>query len=143
MSTEFAEWDAFVGASPDGSVYAQSQYLAALGRVPGQPSASWASPRRPRCRRHGCLRDRSGLRGLSAGPRLLLYYHGAHPCPYEGAYPSQRTVARPRGPGRPAGLFAALGYDRMILKSRSTVSDVRAYLDAAGSPPRATPTSWR
>ncbi len=126
---EFAEWDEFVGRSPDGCLYAQSEYLAALCAVTG------ATFRIVAARRAGALaggmplyETRSALHGLSAGPRLLLYYHGAILAPYEGAYPSQHTSRDLEIQSALVGLVGSLGYDRVILKSRSTVTDVRAYL---------------
>ncbi len=72
---------------------------------------------------------RDALHGTLAGPRLLLYYHGAILAAYEGAYPSQHTSQQTWRPSAAlASHLESLGYDRVILKSRSTVHDVRAYL---------------
>jgi hypothetical protein len=126
---EFAEWDEFVGRSPDGCVYAQSGYLAAL------TAATSAGFRIVAARRAGSLaggialyETRDALYGSRAGPRLLLYYHGAILAAYEGAYPSQHTSRNLEIQSALAAHVESLGYDRLILKSRSTVSDVRAYL---------------
>jgi Acetyltransferase (GNAT) domain len=126
---EFPAWDEFVGRSPDGCVYAQSEYLAALA------TATAARFRVVAARRAGALaggialyETRTALHGSMAGPRLLLYYHGAILPPYEGAYPSQRTSRDLEIQSALVAYVESLGYDRVILKSRSTVTDVRAYL---------------
>ena len=126
---EFPDWDAFVGRSPDGCVYAQSEYLAAL------TAATAATFRVVAARRAGTLaggialyETRAALHGSMAGPRLLLYYHGAILGPYEGAYPSQHTSRDLEIQSALVACVESLGYDRVILKSRSTVTDVRAYL---------------
>lgn len=111
-------------------MYAQSQYLAALSAATG------AAFRIVGVRRDGRLlggvglyETAAGLRGRHAGPRLLLYYHGAILAPYEGAYPSQRTSRDLEVQAVLLGHLQSLGYDSMILKSRSTVRDVRAYVE--------------
>ncbi len=126
---EFPEWDEFVGRSPDGCVYAQSQYLAALATVTAAAFRILAA------RRAGALtggialyETRDALHGSRAGPRLLLYYHGAILAPYEGAYPSQHTSRNLEIHAALAEYLESQGYDRITLKSRSTVTDVRAYL---------------
>jgi hypothetical protein len=126
---EFAEWDAFVGRSPDGCVYAQSEYLGALAAVTSAVFRIVAA------RRAGALaggialyETRDALHGARAGPRLLLYYHGAILAAYEGAYPSQHTSRNLEVHGALAAAVESQGYDRVILKSRGTVADVRAYL---------------
>jgi hypothetical protein len=126
---EFPEWDDFVGRSADGCVYAQSGYLAALTQATG------AAFRIVAARRAGALaggialyETRDALHGTRAGPRLLLYYHGAILGPYEGAYPSQHTSRDLEIQSALVAYVESLGYDRVILKSRSTVTDVRAYL---------------
>ena len=126
---EFPEWDEFVGRSPDGCVYAQAGYLGALS------AATSASFRIVAARRAGSLaggialyQTRDALHGSRAGPRLLLYYHGAILASYEGAYPSQHTSRDLEIQSALVAQVESLGYDRVILKSRSTVSDVRAYL---------------
>ena len=127
---EFPEWDEFVGRSPDGYVYAESAYVEALTTVTG------AGFRIVGVRRDEALvagvalyETRSALHGRRAGPRLLLYYHGPIFAPYEGAYPSQRTSRDLAIQAALLDYLASLHYDSVILKSRSTVRDVRAYLD--------------
>lgn len=127
---EFGEWNEFVGRSADGCVYAQADYLAALTAVTG------ASFRIVGVRRAGTLvggvalhETREGLRGSQAGPRLLLYYHGAILAPHEGAYPSQHTSRDLEIQSALVDHLRTLRHDRLILKSRSTVRDVRAYLE--------------
>ena len=126
---EFAEWGEFVGRSPDGSVYAEAGYLEALAAVTG------ASFRIVGVRRAGQLvggvglyETRSPLRGRHAGPRLLLHYHGPLFAPYDGSYPSKKTADDLEIQAALLDYLASLRLDSIILKSRSTVRDVRAYL---------------
>jgi hypothetical protein len=126
---EFPEWREFVSQSPDGSVYAEPGYLDALASVTG------AKFRIVGVRHAGGLvggvalyETRSLLHGRHAGPRLLLYYHGPLFAPYGGAYPSQQTSRDLEIQGVLLDYLSSLRFDSMILKSRSTVRDVRAYL---------------
>ena len=127
---EFAEWGEFVGRSPDGSVYAEAGYLEALATATG------AAFRIVGIRRAGALvggvalyETRSSLRGRHAGPRLLLYYHGPLFASYDGGYPSQQTSQALEIQGVLHDFLASLRFDSMILKSRSTVCDVRAFVN--------------
>ena len=131
----------FVGRSPDGCVYAQSGYLGAL------TAATGAGFRIVAARRAGALaggialyETRDALHGTRAGPRLLLYYHGAILATYEGAYPSQHTSRDLEIQSALVAYVESLGYDRVILKSRSTVRTCAPIWRAAGRPHRATPT---
>jgi len=126
---EFAEWSAFVGGSPDGSVYAQADYLEALASVTG------ASYRIIGVRRDSALiggvalyETRSAWRGHRAGPRLLLYYHGPLFAQYQGGYPSEGTAQTLEIQNALLDYLASLGLDSLVLKSRGTVRDVRAYI---------------
>ncbi|MBS0579410.1 MAG: GNAT family N-acetyltransferase [Proteobacteria bacterium] len=128
-AAHFEEWDEFVGRSPDGCVYAQSGYLAALAAVTGATFRIVAARRADALAGGVALYEtRSALHGAQAAPRLLLYYHGAILAPYEGTYPSQRTSRDLEVQSALAAHIESLGYDRVILKSRSTVGDVRSYL---------------
>jgi hypothetical protein len=126
---EFGEWREFVSRSPDGSVYSEATYLEAL------TEATRASFRIVGVRRAEALvggvalyETRSPLRGRHAGPRLLLYYHGPVLAPYDGGYPSQQTSRDLEIQGVLLDYLSSLRFDSMILKSRSTVRDARAYL---------------
>jgi hypothetical protein len=126
---EFAAWGEFVSRSPGGSVYAEADYLEALAAATG------ASFRIVGVRRAGVLvggvalyETRSLLRGRHAGPRLLLYYHGPLFSPYDGAYPSQETSRDLEIQDVLLDYLSSLRFDSMILKSRSTVRDVRIFL---------------
>jgi len=128
---EYAEWDAFVGRSPDGCVYAQADYLATLAQATGASFRILAA-RRPEglVGGVGLYETHSRLHGRHAGPRLLLYYHGPIYGPYDGGYPSQRTARDLQIQGALLESIRALRYDGVILKSRASVTDVRAFLAA-------------
>jgi hypothetical protein len=130
----FHEWRDFAERSPDGCVYAQPEYLGAL------TAATQATFRILAVRRAGELlggvalyEHPAALQGRCAGPRLLLYYHGPLYAPYEGGYPSQRTSRQLEVATALLQYLDAQRYDRIILKSRGTVSDVRAFLSAGWS----------
>lgn len=127
---EFAQWEEFVGRSADGCIYAEAGYLDALATVTG------AGFHIVGVRRAGALvggvalyETHSALHGRHAGPRLLLYYHGPIFAPYEGAYPSQRTARDLEIRTALLDHLSSLRYDSVILKSRSTVQDVRTFMD--------------
>jgi Acetyltransferase (GNAT) domain len=126
---ELAEWREFVGRSPGGSVYAEPDYLEALAAATG------ANSRIVGVRRAGVLvggvglyETRSPLQGRHAGPRLLLYYHGPLFSPYDGAYPSQETSRDLEIQNALLDYLSSLRFDSMTLKSRSTLRDVRTFL---------------
>jgi hypothetical protein len=130
----YEEWRQFTQRSPDGCVYAQAEYLGALAAV------TRATFRILAVRRAGELvgglplyEHPAALGGRCAGPRLLLYYHGPLYAPYEGGYPSQRTARQLEIATALLDALRAERYDRIILKSRATVSDVRAFVNAGWS----------
>jgi hypothetical protein len=127
---EFTEWRTFVSRSPDGSVYAEPEYLDALASVTGA-NFRIVGVRRAQALVCGVAlyETRSALRGRHAGPRLLLYYHGPIFAPYDGAYPSQQTSRDLEIQSALLDYLSSMRFDSMILKSRSTVRDVRSYLD--------------
>lgn len=126
---EYAEWDAFVGRSPDGCVYAQADYLATLAEATGA-SYRILAVRRPEglIGGVGLYETHSRLHGRCAGPRLLLYYHGPVYGPYDGGYPSQRTARDLQIQSALINSIGALRYDSVILKSRASITDVRGFL---------------
>ena len=131
---EYPEWRAFVERSPDGCVYAQAEYLGALA------TATQATFRILAVRRAGevvggvaLYEPPPTLHGQCAAPRLLLYYHGPLYAPYQGGYPSQRTARQLEVADALLEALRAQRYDRIILKSRATVSDVRAFVNAGWS----------
>lgn len=126
---EYGEWQHFVAHSPAGSIYAQADYLDALCSVTG------ARFRIIGVRRDGVLIGGVALYETSssfgrrhAGPRLLLYYHGPVLAPYEGSYPSQRTARDLELQEALLSHLQSLRFDSLVLKSRSSMSDVRPYL---------------
>lgn len=129
-SEEFGEWREFVGRSPDGSVYSEPDYLDALAAATGA-NFRIVGVRRAEALVGGLAlyETRSALHGHHAGPRLLLYYHGPLFAPYDGAYPSQRTSRDLEIQSALLDYLSCLRFDSVILKSRSTVRDVRTYVD--------------
>ena len=127
---EFGEWREFVSRSPDGSVYSEADYLEALATVTGA-TFRIVGVRRAEALVGGVAlyETRSYWRGRHAGPRLLLYYHGPLFAPYDGAYPSQQTSRDLEIQVALLDYLSSLRFDSMILKSRSTVHDVRIYLE--------------
>ena len=126
---EFSEWRDLVGRSPDGCVYAEADYLQALAAATGA-AFRIIGVRRPEGLVGGVAlyETYSRRHGRHAGPRLLLYYHGPIYAPYEGGYPSQRTSRDLEIQAALLEHLATLRYDSVTLKSRATVTDVRAFL---------------
>ncbi len=125
---EFAAWDDFVAASPEGSAYATTGYLDALAAAAGGRFRVLVARRGPEIVAGLPLREpgRGGLR--TAGPRLLLYYMSPVLRAWETRYPSQRTARQVEALTALAAAVEARGYDRVTLRCRPTLQDVRPLL---------------
>lgn len=127
---EYAEWDALVTASPHGSVYALSHYLAALCEA-GGGRFRIAAVRRGSVLAGGVpLYERSSAFGSYVAPRLLLYYTSPVLANQTTKYPSERTARQLKVLAALADLVGAQGFGRVSLRCRPAVSDVRPFLRA-------------
>lgn len=126
--SEYDAWREMVDASPHGSIYADPAYLGALSEAVGGSFRILAAKRSDEILGGVPLFENPAGPPGWLSPRMLLYYNGLVVRESEAKYPSKRT-------GRVLEVTAALeeglsgaGYERIILKSRSTFTDVRAFL---------------
>jgi hypothetical protein len=74
------------------------------------------------------LYERDSAFGTYVAPRLLLYYNGLVLRHYETKYPSERTARQIKVLTALEEALARARYGRLMLKSRSSVTDVRPFL---------------
>lgn len=131
--SRFDEWHKFVAASPEGTVYALPQYLAALSRADGGRFTLIGVRRGDELVGGVALYEKESRSGPCAFPRPLLYYNGIILRQFDTRYPSERTsrylkiieVLEPALRQRGCGFLA--------LASPSSLSDVRPFVAAGWS----------
>jgi hypothetical protein len=126
--TAFGEWDAFVAASPSGSIYSRSDYLDALCRAAGGRFQVRVVRQGETLLGGVALYERDGRHGRFVSPRLLLYYNGPVLRRHETKYPSEQTGRDLKTLDALANDVAASGYGSVVLKPRPEVMDVRPFL---------------
>lgn len=126
----YGEWLKFVTASPEGSIYAVPQYLAALSRAEGGRFVVLGV-------RHGdelaggvALYENNSRYGPYVSPRPLLYYNGALLRRYDTRYPSEQTSRHLKTLAALESAITQRGYARLTLASRSSLIDARIFLAA-------------
>ena len=126
--SDFGSWNALVARSAEGSVYNTPEYLDALcAAADGTFRILVAEKGSELLGGIALYEQREGSRTFVA-TRLLLYYNGFVLRPYETRYPSQRTSRRVEILGALADGLAGFGYQRIRLRCRSPLTDVRALL---------------
>lgn len=126
--TEYADWNAFVAAAPTGSLYARTEYLDALCTATGGRFRVLGVRQGEQLLGGVGLYEEQTRFGRLVSPRLLLYYNGPVLRQHETKYPSEQTS---RGLKTLTALEAQIrdvGYDRVVLKPRAPLSDVRPFL---------------
>jgi GNAT acetyltransferase-like protein len=126
--SDYHEWGKFVAASPDGSVYATAEYLDTLCLAAGGKFRILAVRRGDQIVGGVPLYEQKSKKGGFVSPRLLLYYLGPVLARSESKYPSLQSAQRLATMGALADAVAALGYSKVVLKGRHTVSDVRPFV---------------
>jgi len=126
--TAYPAWDRLVAASPDGSIYSTPQYLDVLCGTAGGRFQVLAVERGDELAGGVALFERDSAFGRYVAPRLLLYYNGLVLRRYDTKYPSERTARLTKVVAALEESMAGAGYGRISLRSRSTVTDVRAFL---------------
>ena len=128
--SRYDEWLRFVAASPEGSIYAVPQYLAALSRVNGGRFVLLGV-------RHGDelvggvpLYEMKSRFGPYVAPRPLLYYNGVLLRRYETRYPSERTSRHLKVLEALEAAVTRRGYARLTLASPSSLTDARVFVAA-------------
>jgi hypothetical protein len=123
---DFPEWNRLVARSAEGSIYSQPDYLEALCEAAGGRFRILAAQKGDEIAGGIALYERGSGSGAYVGPRLLLYYNGIVLRPYETRYPSERTARRNEILTALGAGLSALRYDRIALRCRSPLQDVRA-----------------
>jgi hypothetical protein len=126
--SSFRDWDAFVVASPSGSIYSRSDYLDALCAAAGGRFQVRVVRQGETVLGGVALYERDGRHGRFVSPRLLLYYNGPVLRRHETKYPSEQTGRDLKTLGALADDLASGGYGSIVLKSRPEVADVRPFL---------------
>lgn len=125
--TGYAEWDALVAASPDGSVYATAGYLDVLCRTGGGSFRILAARKGQELVGGIPLFERRVRQGRFVAPRLLLYYLGPVLRRFPTKYPSQQTAHELQVLAALAESVTASGYAKVSLRLRHTIADVRPF----------------
>lgn len=126
--SEYSEWSELVAASPDGSIYATATYLDTLCVSAGGQFRILAVRKGDQILGGVPLYEQASTKGSFVGPRLLLYYLGPVLKRSESSYPSQQTAHSLAALGALVDEMSKLGYAKITLKGRHTISDVRAFL---------------
>jgi hypothetical protein len=126
--SDFASWNALVVRSPDGSVYSTPEYLDALCEAAGGSFRILAAEKGNELLGGIALYEQAAGSRKFVSTRLLLYYNGFVLRPYETRYPSQRTARHVEILESLAEALPGLGYERVRLRCRSPLTDVRALL---------------
>jgi Acetyltransferase (GNAT) domain len=126
--SDFASWNGLVARSPDGSIYSTPEYLDALCEAAGGTFRILAAEKGNELLGGIALWEQRSDTKVFVTTRLLLYYNGFVLRPYETRYPSQRTARHVEILESLAEGLAGLGYDRIRLRCRSPLADVRALL---------------
>ena len=129
----FAEWTELLRESLDGSIYQTPEYLDALCAAAGGRFRIVGVRKGSALRGGVALYERRTATGHIVAPRLLLYYNGPVLARYESRYPSRNS-------SRAVSTLSALlrwigraGYDRVTWKTRSSLTDVRPFLNQSWS----------
>lgn len=126
--SDYEDWGRLVAASPDGSVYATAPYLDALCLAAGGRFRILAVRRGDQIVGGIPLYEQTAKKGIFVSPRLLLYYLGPVLARSESKYPSVQSAQSLATVGALADAIDGLGYSKITLKGRHTVSDVRPFL---------------
>jgi hypothetical protein len=126
--SNYDEWARLVAGSPDGSIYATAEYLDTLCVAAGGKFRILIARRGEELVGGIPLYERVSRKRVVVSPRLLLYYLGPVLTRSESKYPSQQSSRTLTTLGALADTLGGLGYAKIILKGRHTVSDLRPFL---------------
>lgn len=125
--SEYAEWNRLVALSPDGSIYSTPEYLDVLCSAGGGRFKILVAERNGQLLGGIGLYERTSRWGAFVSTRLLLYYNGFVLRPHETKYPSERTAQQIEILAALEEVLARANYGRLLLKNRSTLTDVRVF----------------
>jgi hypothetical protein len=126
--SEYSEWAALVADSPDGSIYATAAYLDTLCVTAGGKFRILAVRRGDQIVGGVPLYEQVSSKGAFVSPRLLLYYLSPVLRRSESKYPSQQSSQNIGVMGALVDELTKVGYAKITLRARHTVSDVRTFL---------------
>jgi hypothetical protein len=127
--TEYREWDEFASSAASGSIYAQSAYLDALCRAAGGTFRVVGVKQGGQLVGGVGLYETTSSHGKVVSPRLLLYYNGPVIRRHETKYPSEQTSRELKILAAIDGEIERQAYDRVVLKPRPVLRDVRPFLE--------------
>ncbi len=124
--SEYAQWNALVTSSAQGSIYSTPEYLDALCEAAGGSFKILAVKREEEILGGVGLYQRGSGSRVYVSPRLLLYYNGLVFRNYDTKYPSQRTSRTLEIMGK---MEEALNtsYCDISLRNRSSFADARLF----------------
>jgi hypothetical protein len=129
IESDYPCWNALVEASPDGSIYSTPEYLDVLCSETNGRFRILVAERGGEMLGGIALFERDGVCGTYVMGRTLLYYSGFVLKRHDSKYPSQRTSRELACLGTLEERLRSETYGRVRIKSRSTVSDVRTFVD--------------
>ncbi len=114
--------------SPEGGVYSDPAYLAALCEATDARFRILGLFRGDLLEGGVALYERTSSLGCYVAPRLLLYYCGPVLARPQSKYPSERTARQVDALSQLATHVGRMGYGSVIMKSPPSLSDVRPFL---------------
>lgn len=126
-NSDYDLWERLVAESPDGSPYASPRYLDALCTAAGGEFRILVAYKGDELVGGVPLYETAHRRLRTAGPRLLLYYLGPVLRRFESRYPSAHTARAVSSLNALCESIENIGFDRVTLKGRHTIDDVRAF----------------
>jgi len=123
--TRYADWSAFVEASPFGSIYSTPAYLEALCAATGGRFRLLAVEKGEEIMGGIALYEEDGPGGVRVSPRLLLYYNGPLLVGLDSRHPYHETSEHLKILSELEAWLSGAGYGRLSLKCLPGLSDVR------------------
>jgi Acetyltransferase (GNAT) domain len=128
--SRYDEWLKFVAASPEGSIYAAPDYLAALSRADGGRFVLLGVRFGEELVGGVALYEKDSRFGSYVSPRPLLYYNGILLRRYDTRYPSERTARHIKTLEELESALVKRNYAFLTLASPSSMTDVRTFTAA-------------
>jgi len=131
--TEYDEWNDLVSRSPDGSIFSLPQYLEILCRAAGGRFSLLGVRWGGELAGGVALYESDSRYGPHVSPRHLLSYNGIVLRRYETKYPSQQSARHVKIMSVMVEAIARRGFARVTLNCCSSITDLRAFLEAGWS----------
>lgn len=130
---DYPQWEKLLAASPEASIYSDPRYLDALSGATGARFRVLGLYRAGELDGGVAVLEQSAAGGTIVTPRLLLYYQGPVLRRYSTKYPSEQTSRHAAALGTLAEHLSTRGYGAVVLKSPSSFTDVRPFLERGWS----------